>query len=376
MRCGRYLAVMATMLAGTPTVAQMPAPQDLKFALANDATLAARGLERIHAGRLPLRDGQVAVMDPLVYPDYPALARHVQPGDYPVTLVVSPSLSRVALAVLHVGETTPVAFEMATIPGDDLTELGPDAFFGFPVDAGMAAFASTDYYEAIQRRVAQERPDDPAFEYFMTSPEHTDLFGLPYDQSFADRPIADEPVRAILFSSGWGDGVYPAWWGLDEDGLPVVLVIDFDVIGYGAYVSPFERVAHDMRAQMGETAWHDAGLAHDALRRADRDRLAELLATRRVDPDGYVPDSGETLAMVAVRLNAAWALDVLRAHGATDSIPGFVPEVLQRHESVSAFAFWLHEVASDPDRPQSNGIPPLAPRTPALLAAVKRFATL
>jgi hypothetical protein len=40
---------------------------------------------------------------------------------------------------------------------------------------------------------------------------------------------SDEPIGAIS-SSGWGDGGYPSFWGTDESGNPVQLIVDFLVL--------------------------------------------------------------------------------------------------------------------------------------------------
>jgi hypothetical protein len=45
-------------------------------------------------------------------------------------------------------------------------------------------------------------------------------------------PIPGEITNIAIFSSGWGDGYYPAFWGLDKFGKPLVLVIDFFVAEY------------------------------------------------------------------------------------------------------------------------------------------------
>ena len=36
-----------------------------------------------------------------------------------------------------------------------------------------------------------------------------------------------QPNDSAIADSGWGDGRYPAYWGVDADQRPVVLVVDF-----------------------------------------------------------------------------------------------------------------------------------------------------
>ena len=105
--------------------------------------------------------------------------------------------------MLELRPGTPARWEIATLPGRDAGTLEPDEVFGFPADAGMAAFAASDDGRAIERRVARE---GPGFECFMTSPEHEVVFGLGHDEPFADRPIPEERVRAVMFPSGRRDG--------------------------------------------------------------------------------------------------------------------------------------------------------------------------
>jgi len=37
-------------------------------------------------------------------------------------------------------------------------------------------------------------------------------------------------LNIIMFHSGYGDGLYPSYWGIDEKGEICSLVIDFEVI--------------------------------------------------------------------------------------------------------------------------------------------------
>ncbi|PRS67378.1 hypothetical protein C6347_14900 [Bacillus sp. NMTD17] len=35
-----------------------------------------------------------------------------------------------------------------------------------------------------------------------------------------------------MFTTGFGDGMYPSFWGLDENGEPACLVTDFLIMDY------------------------------------------------------------------------------------------------------------------------------------------------
>ena len=41
--------------------------------------------------------------------------------------------------------------------------------------------------------------------------------------------------RTVVVLPGMGDGAYTAFWGLDEEGKPAVLMVDFDLL------SPYEE---------------------------------------------------------------------------------------------------------------------------------------
>ena len=42
--------------------------------------------------------------------------------------------------------------------------------------------------------------------------------------------IPDSEHNIAMFHSGYGDGLYPSYWGIDKDGNVVSLVIDFFVL--------------------------------------------------------------------------------------------------------------------------------------------------
>ncbi|HUJ60650.1 MAG TPA: DUF4241 domain-containing protein, partial [Kofleriaceae bacterium] len=140
-------------------------------------------------------------------------ARTVPPGKYRVELLELDRDQRFALARVVLAPGTPVRWELAVRPGEDVRALKPGQIYGYGVDAGTGCFvdgASVDKVrgEAVSNALlaaVSARPD-----------------------GIARWPAAGDAV-AIAFASGYGDGVYPSWWGLDATGRPVELVTDFHV---------------------------------------------------------------------------------------------------------------------------------------------------
>lgn len=192
------------------------------------AELAQRKIRLIEMGDLVLPTGRIVVADPLVTPDRVPLTRTVDPGRYPVTLYESDG--RIALAALRFAPGKPVRWELATIPGQYLGDLKEGEIFGYPVDAGLGCFMDKAAYARMQDReaLAIEKANSADINYYddVLAPELTangDLYAM-------HRPIAEDDVNMAIFSSGWGDGFYASFWGLDAQGKPLLLMTDFQFL--------------------------------------------------------------------------------------------------------------------------------------------------
>lgn len=131
------------------------------------------------------------------------LERTVEPGSYPVDRVVA--AGRNAAVRVRFSEDVPVSWHPASIPGSGHV-IG--------VDAGSACLMDFVAYAAMSRRAKAA-----AFQRF----------------SSAERPAAVEvPLGGadvgIAVDSGYGDGSYPVYWGVDAEGRVAQLVADFMVL--------------------------------------------------------------------------------------------------------------------------------------------------
>jgi hypothetical protein len=203
---------------------------NLGLAELDDAALKARGLERVMAGELTLPDGLLSAMDPLVMPERAMFTRKVKPGTYPVEslrlLGVDP---RNAMLIIRFSQKKVVRWELAVIAGQDIATLRNDEFFGIPVDAGTAAFASSGFAKAVSDRETRERARNKSYSDYYNDVLALQMIGE-RENLLRHQPLPERPeAAAIIAGSGWGDGFYPVIFGLDAEGQSVLALIDFFV---------------------------------------------------------------------------------------------------------------------------------------------------
>ncbi|MGR9170478.1 DUF4241 domain-containing protein [Rhizobium sp. KDH_Rht_773_N] len=194
----------------------------------SDAELSARSIKTVDIGNVELTSGRIVAADPLAQPDRQALARTVPAGDYPVRLYEA--AGRVAAASMRFGEGRPDHWELATLPGQDVATLKDDEIFGYPVDAGLGSYMDADTLALIEEREQQvqaQKPDSDVNYYDDVLASELDANKGAYD---LHRPVAGKKGNVAIFWSGWGDGFYPVFWGVDRDEHPLVLLTDFQVI--------------------------------------------------------------------------------------------------------------------------------------------------
>ncbi|WP_402841581.1 DUF4241 domain-containing protein [Microbacterium sp. GXS0129] len=168
----------------------------------NDAETART--EVLSVGTLVTRSGALAVID-FGYDNDDArpLARTVRPGSYPVERVVA--FGRNAAVRVRFSDAEPVDWHPASLP-DSGHVIGVDAGCVCIVDyAGYASMSRRHKAAADNAYMAEHRPAAMVF------------------------PLASGNV-GVVADSGYGDGSYPAYWGVDGQGEVAQLVVDFLVL--------------------------------------------------------------------------------------------------------------------------------------------------
>ncbi|MBZ0234730.1 MAG: DUF4241 domain-containing protein [Deltaproteobacteria bacterium] len=179
-------------------------------------------------GHLETPSGTIVTCDPFIV-DGPALARTVEPGSYPVSLAVATfdgeqhkGDQRVAAATVHFRPGVPARWEVATF---DATPTRKGGEPGYPVDAGTGCFMDARAQEAIKAEpTIWPTPSQKALEQQLLTDHYTHTWSWA-----VYRPDPASRANCVAFMSGYGDGTYSSYWGLDETGAPVCLTTDFEV---------------------------------------------------------------------------------------------------------------------------------------------------
>ena len=186
----------------------------------------AAALAVVPAGELVLPTGRIVASDAFLLSTEP-FSTTVAPGRYPVSVLSATDDrglgSDVAAAMLRLAPGDPVSWQTALVAGQDVTTLEPGTFFGYPVDSGTGSFASPEAVERVK--------DEPAYDAYSARFQAA-MFPTPDARTSSVDLVVDPATGAnvIGFPSGFGDGGYASWFGLDAAGQPVVLITDFGIV--------------------------------------------------------------------------------------------------------------------------------------------------
>ncbi|BBG29025.1 DUF4241 domain-containing protein [Zymobacter palmae] len=186
-----------------------------------------RGVSTFSMGELECPTGQIIAADPFMQPDERPFVRTVKPGRYPITLYGADG--GIALATLRIAVGTVAYWEMALCTGQNMTDLEPGEYYGYPVDTGYGCFMDIMGYRALKARETFEWEQDPEYDGdYVNGILFPDIEQPPADHVL-HRPLPDQPGVAV-FMSGFGDGFYASYWGMSATNEPLVLATDFNLL--------------------------------------------------------------------------------------------------------------------------------------------------
>jgi len=177
-------------------------------------------------GKLHLSTGRVVASDPLVFRDQPPFLMEVPPGEYEVSLsvaAISGGDRRVAFAMLRFGELSEIS-EWTLLEHAEWPARRGDSRTSYDVDSGTGCFM-----DAATQKILDEKLEDEQFDEFFCNE-----IAKPYETDRIDwinlYPDGGKDDNVMAFSTGWGDGSYSTYGGLDAEGRPVCFLTDFEVV--------------------------------------------------------------------------------------------------------------------------------------------------
>jgi Protein of unknown function (DUF4241) len=195
--------------------------------------------QKYEIGLISITTGEIAITDPqsLSHP-YP-LSKKVQLGKYPVSLYYTQTNVfwgyKTAYATIDFLDEIAHTFEFALIDYELLEHPVDKTINGmFPVDSGLLSFSdyqSLEEYISFTNDFLEENEDGNIYEVFLekhfkmngNKPKGSSITG---DWVNFSVPNSDNK-EIFMFSTGLGDGLYPAYWGLNKANEITSLIIDF-----------------------------------------------------------------------------------------------------------------------------------------------------
>lgn len=193
------------------------------FTLAGDGSPASVFVYRLPDLRLPT--GRVVAADGILGGGEP-FSRSVSPGHYPLALTIAQlgTDTRVGLAILRFTDERIVKWERGVPEGQQAFD--PEKI-GYGVDSGTGSFCDA----SVQQLVIEANEADIGFDE-----QVLDELKRTY-KTTRNWVHIDSPNGSLaIFSSGFGDGFYTSYFGLNEAGSAVVLVTDFGLLNWGPVV--------------------------------------------------------------------------------------------------------------------------------------------
>ncbi len=173
---------------------------------------------------LDLSSGQIVGSDAFVHDARPFTQRF-KPGKYSLVLGVADFSGdeRVAFALVRLVPVGVQRWELALTEGQDPAKLKPGEVYGYPVDSGTGCLADPGACQVLYDA------NDGTMALFDLI---TDEMDRVYKHTRSWVHVETPQGSAAMFSSGFGDGVYASYFGLNAQGGVVALVTDFGILDW------------------------------------------------------------------------------------------------------------------------------------------------
>lgn len=202
-----------------------------------DKEIAGNKIDVISMGKIKITSGEIIACDPIAYLDNDTnpFFDKFPCGEFEVTASIIIDEERIAAVKIQFTDETPVKYREALYGDEPLDEIETQGdFFGYPVDSGMGCFIDRDAAEKLSEFIVRNEENNDSFnlyqDYFAEFLEKNAKSNPKYqreDGDWVNMPVPESDGNMVIFSSGYGDGYYPAYIAEDKNGNICQLVTQF-----------------------------------------------------------------------------------------------------------------------------------------------------
>ena len=182
-------------------------------------------------GTLQLPSGEIVACDPFFAYNPQPFSRKVKPGAYPVEICLAstqPDDYKVALARILFSKNAVTSWERADLKSNNAIPI-----FKYPVDNALGCFMDVEtakLFTDICNRFYKKHPFGNYYEDVLEAQFQQVANSPDEDGNWCNHtPDPNSQLNIIMFGSGYGNGIYPTYWGLDKEGEVVCLLTDFEL---------------------------------------------------------------------------------------------------------------------------------------------------
>ena len=187
-------------------------------------------LETYETGNIVLTSGMLVACDPLITSDMKPFIMMFPKGSFQTLVHKERESNCIAYAEIVFSDKTVKTWQLATTEGQNVEDLKEGEIFGYPVQSGMGCFMDAETQESLNH-----------LEEKLYRRKGADFMGI-YDEFFHDRffdekgatdsfallkPNEEKPGNIFAFETGYGEGFYGSYIGLDTVGNPVKILTEF-----------------------------------------------------------------------------------------------------------------------------------------------------
>lgn len=195
-----------------------------------------RAYHKFEIGKLKVLSGKIVCADPLHRElGFPQIWE-VEKGEYPVNIYISLDgefQGRVAYAELIFSSNRIKSWKLSLIDEYYLKDDFEKELNGmYPVENGLSSFSDFETWKHYDKYVSEYQKQSKELNFYMDILEP--LFkandGIPKSsrgEDWLNYHIEHYEGNIIMFGSGWGDGLYSRYIGVDENDQPVKFITDF-----------------------------------------------------------------------------------------------------------------------------------------------------